>query len=80
MTDLCTDPSVTTEAFSSDILEGAAAIAAHTGKTLRQAHYLLETGQLPAFKIGKVWHMRRSTFQRHIEQLEAAAQVATSHQ
>lgn len=64
------DPS---DAFANDILEGAAAIAAHTGKTLRQAHYLLETGQLPAFQIGRVWHMRRSTFQRFIEDLEASA-------
>jgi hypothetical protein len=61
------------DAFANDILEGAAAIAAYTGKTIRQANYLLETGQLPAFKIGRNWHMRRSTFQQHIEELEAAA-------
>jgi hypothetical protein len=67
-------PEYIDQGFAADILEGAAAIAAHTGKSLRQTHYLLETGQLPAFKMGKIWHMRRSTFERHIEELEAAAQ------
>lgn len=66
--------------LAADILEGAASIAAFTGKTIRQANYLLETGQLPAFKIGRTWHMRRSTFHRHIERLEAAAQATLSHQ
>ena len=75
-----TNFSASADAFASDILEGAAAIAVYIGKTLRQTNYLLETGQLPAFKIGKAWHMRRSTFQRHIEQLEAAAGVSGSHQ
>jgi hypothetical protein len=74
MTALLKDPPLA-EAFAKDVLEGAAAIAAYTGKTLRQTHYLLETGQLPAFKIGRAWHMRRSTFHQHIEHLEASAKV-----
>lgn len=65
-------------AISNDLLEGAGAIAAFTGKTVRQANYLLETGQLPAFKIGRLWHMRRSTFMQFIEQQEAAAKLANA--
>jgi hypothetical protein len=59
--------------MADDTLEGAAEIAAFTGKTLRQTHYLLETKQLPAFKLGGRWHMRRSTYTAHIEKLEAEA-------
>ncbi len=56
-----------------DTCAGAEAIAKLIGKTLRQTNYLLETDQLPAFKIGRTWHMRRSTYLRHIESLEAEA-------
>ncbi len=80
MSAMLSETALSTEAFASDILEGASPIATHIGKTIRQTNYLLETGQLPAFKIGKIWHMRRSTFQRHIEQLEAAAQPIHARQ
>jgi hypothetical protein len=56
-----------------DTIEGAAAIAAFLGKTERQTNYLLEKKQLPAFKIGHRWHMRRSTFAAYVTRLEASA-------
>jgi hypothetical protein len=54
-----------------DTLEGVIEIAAHLGKTERQVFYLCETGQIPAFKLGKKWHLRKSTYDRHIVDLEA---------
>ena len=59
--------------IADDTLEGAGAIADHTGKSVRQANYLLEKGLLPAFKIGNKWHMRKSTYRHFVEGLEATA-------
>jgi hypothetical protein len=61
------------DSVATDTLEGAAEIAAHIGKTQRQTNHLLEQHRLPAFKIGRSWHMRRSTYQAFIERLEAGA-------
>jgi hypothetical protein len=38
-----------------DLLWGARAIAQAIGRSERQAFYLLETGQLPARKVGATW-------------------------
>jgi hypothetical protein len=46
---------------------------AHIGKGQKQAAYMLERGLLPAFKIGNIWHMRRSTYAAFIAKLETAA-------
>ena len=59
--------------MADDLLEGAVRIAEHTGKTERQIRYLLEYKKLPAFKLGGVWHMRKSAYQAFIERLEASA-------
>jgi excisionase family DNA binding protein len=67
------------ESLSDDMMEGVDCIAAYTRKTRRQIYYLLETRQLPAFKIGRIWHMRRSTLHRYIEGLESAARVSMKH-
>jgi hypothetical protein len=58
---------------ATDTLKGAIEISAHIGKTGRQTTHLLEQRLLPAFKIGRCWHMRRSTYQAFIERLEAEA-------
>lgn len=63
---------------AADTLQGAVAIAGFLGKTERQANYLLEKRQLPAFKLAGRWHMRRSTYAAHIAKLEAAALEARS--
>ena len=44
----------------------------------RQAQYLCETSQIPVFKIGSIWHARRATLERFIEDREAAALAAMS--
>jgi hypothetical protein len=54
-----------------DTLVGAAEIALFLGKTVRQANYMLETRQIPAFKLGGRWHMRRSTYGAFVERLES---------
>jgi hypothetical protein len=56
---------------ATDTLAGAAEIARFLGKTVRQANYLLETRQIPAFKLGGRWHMRRSTYGAFVERLES---------
>ena len=56
-----------------DTLQGAAAIAGVIGNAKRQTNYLLETKKLPAFKMGKAWHMRKSTYLAFIARLESDA-------
>jgi hypothetical protein len=41
--------------LSDDLIWGAAPIATHIGRSLRQTYYLLERGQIPAKKIGGTW-------------------------
>jgi hypothetical protein len=59
-----------------DLLTGVPAIAAFLGKSPRQVYYLAETEDLPAeqklplFKIGSIWHARRSKLVEHIAKLE----------
>jgi hypothetical protein len=39
----------------------------------RRIFYMCETGQIPAFRLGGIWHLRRSTLRAHLASLEAAA-------
>jgi hypothetical protein len=65
------DPNGPTAAPTDDfVYEGVAAIAAYVGKTERQTYHLLETGQLPGFKMGERWHLRPARYRQHIEELE----------
>ncbi len=59
------------ENIASDTLEGVAKIAEHIGKTARQTYLLLESKKIPGFKLGGKWHLRKSTYARHIARLEA---------
>ena len=43
-----------------DLLRGAQAIADYIQRPYRQTVYLLETKQLPAWKIAKQWHSTKS--------------------
>ena len=54
-----------------DLLPNVGAIADYVRKTPRQVYYLLERGLLPAFKLGGQWQSRKSTINRHIDNLEA---------
>ena len=47
--------SATAETPADDILDGAKAFADFTGFPLRRVFHLLETGQLPAGKLGHRW-------------------------
>jgi len=64
--------------IADDMLQGVAAIAAHTGNSERRTNYLLEQKRLPAFKLGGRWHMRRSSYRAFIERLEAEAMAAVA--
>lgn len=64
------------DSLAGDMLNGAAEIAAFTRQTVRQVNHQLESGSLPAFKVGRLWRMRKSTYLRHIEKLEAEALAA----
>ncbi len=49
-------------ALKDDLLRGAKEIADFLGEKKRRVFYMCETGQLEgAFKIGRLWHARRST-------------------
>lgn len=58
--------------LAGDILKGATAIAEFIGTTDRAALHLCYTGQVPAFKRGGQWCMRKSRYRRHLEDLENA--------
>jgi hypothetical protein len=62
--------------LSQDTLQGAAAIAVFLGKTARQTNHLLEKKQIPAFKLGGRWHMRKTTFAAYVQRLEAEGMSA----
>jgi hypothetical protein len=63
------------EKLADDLLRGVSAIADYVGETSRQTYHLLETGQLPAFKMrnGNVWYSRKSTLKDFYRRLEGAA-------
>ncbi len=63
----------TADDIAADTLTGAAEIAAFIGKPVRRVNHMLKSRQLPAFKLGKLWHMRRSAYRRMVETREAAA-------
>ena len=73
---LLASTAIPSDNIADDTIEGAARIAAYIGKPRRQTNHLLETRQLPAFKIGRGWNMRKSTYRRFIEQKESEAIAA----
>jgi hypothetical protein len=64
---------MTQPSIADDILQQVQEIAAYIGKSVRQTQWLLESNQLPAFKIGRTWHMRKSTYLDFIKAREAEA-------
>ena len=49
------------ESLRNDVLWGVKALAEEINRTERQTFYLLETGQLPAKKVGGRWCSTRTT-------------------
>ena len=56
---------------TNDILRTAKRIADALNCSERQAYYLCETGKIPSFQIGRIWHARRSTLDRFMAEREA---------
>lgn len=52
-----------------DLVWGAAAIASRLNLSKRQTFHLLETGKLPAKKIGKHWVSSRHALKNHFADL-----------
>ena len=50
-----------------DVLRGAERIGAYLGLTARQAFHLLETGKLPAKKLGNRWVTTKKQLRRAVE-------------
>lgn len=59
--------------LSDDLLFGVNAIATYLGVSTRRVYYLLETGELPGFKMGGRWHCRKSTVIQRIAELETTS-------
>ena len=59
--------------LAEDLLRGADEIAAFEGETVRRVRYMLEKGDLPAFKERGRWRMRKSKRLEQIAKHEAAA-------
>jgi hypothetical protein len=64
---------VADEKLTDNLLRGVSAIADYVGESPRQTYHLLETGQLPGFKMpnGRIWHAHKATLRKHYERLEA---------
>ena len=56
-----------------DLIRGASSISEELGEPLRRTYYLLESGQLPAWKMGSRWYLRRSALVEHFHRLEQEA-------
>ena len=59
------------ERIGDDLVQGAKAIADETDDTVSGVYHKARMGQIPVFKIGKLLCMRKSTYRRMIERLEA---------
>ncbi len=64
---------MTDQPLADDLLRGVLAIAEWRGDTERRTYYLLEKKQIPGFKIGGIWHARKSTMFADIERREQEA-------
>jgi hypothetical protein len=64
--------------FTNDVLRGVKEIAAYRREPERRTHYLLEKRLLPAYQVGRIWEMRKSTHDRMVAEREAAALSRTA--
>jgi hypothetical protein len=71
-------PPVDTLDIAADRLSGAKQIATFLGMTPRRAVYLLETGQIPAGKEGRIWVASRQVLRDHYRQLTGAPAAPAS--
>ncbi len=66
-----------TQSLADDLLTGAEEIGKFIGKTTRQTYYLLENREIPGFKLGAIWHGRKTTFLAHYTKLEQPTEKTT---
>ena len=59
--------------LADDLLVGAVAIGEFIGYDTRRTMHVLQSGQIPAFKIGQIWHAKRSTLTAFIDELDTRA-------
>jgi len=59
------------DTLANDVLTGKKAIADFTGESERRTQYLLETGQIPAGKLGRRWVGSKSALRQHYARLTA---------
>ena len=55
----------------SDILKGTKAISEHIGFSRDETQRKAFDGEIPAFKLGGIWHMRKSDWQGFVDDLAA---------
>jgi hypothetical protein len=56
--------------LSDDLMRGIPAIAEFLGKSPKEVYNQAKRGHWPLFKVGDVWHGRRTTLIAHIRKLE----------
>ena len=57
--------------LADDLLYGAKAISKEIGQSLRQTYYALETGILPAGKVGEKWVCSRKVLRARFAKITA---------
>jgi hypothetical protein len=62
--------------LADDMLSGVPEIAAFAKQPERRTYVLLARGELPGFKLGNIWHARKSSILGHIERLERGEAAA----
>jgi hypothetical protein len=58
--------------LADDLLRGCVRIAEFLGESERRTFYLLQTGQIPAGKVGAVWIASKSALRSHFWRLTRA--------
>lgn len=61
-----------------EVLYGASAIASFVGVSRRQAYHLIETANLPTFKLGQIVCARPATVRKWIAERETVARSQSS--
>jgi hypothetical protein len=57
------------DSLASDLLRGVPAISKFLGEDERRTYYILETGQLPAGKIGQQWVASKRVLRERIAKI-----------
>ena len=61
------------ETLAGDLLKGVREISGEIGDTPRRTYHLLETNQIPAGKIGGIWHASRRKLRKRYDQVTGGA-------